>query len=105
MSVITLPPSLTQAYGDVMRAAHPSQELPDSPRDLTVDHLDKLRCVCLFDIAVLEGALGINGWFGHTPEEIDSEDPGAVLCLREDCMESRRLLAWTESQLRAQEVG
>lgn len=102
MSTITIPSSLTQAYGDVMRAAHPLQELPESPRDLTVDHLNDLRRACLFDIAVLEGALGINGWEGRTADEIDSEDPGSVLCLREDCMASRRLLRWTESQLRAE---
>ena len=102
MTTITLPSSLTEAYGDVMRAAYPSQELPESPRDLTVDHLDDLRCACLFDIAALEGTLGINGWQGRTIEEIDSEDPGSVMCLRQDCMASRRLLAWTETQLRAE---
>ena len=99
-ATITLPASLTEAYGGVMRLADPSWQLPESPNDLTVAHLDQLRCSCLLDIAHLEGVLGINGWEGRTADEIDSEDPGSVLCLRQDCMASRRLLRWTENQLK-----
>jgi len=96
-SPIAFPSSLNQAYQD-LSVNSASDVLPILPRYLTRDHLDDLRHACLVDIAHLEGNLGINGWEGRTVDEIDSEDPGAVLCLREDCMAARRLLAWTESQ-------
>ena len=97
-SSIAFPSSLNQAYQDLF-VNSASDELPILPSCLTRDHLHDLRHACLVDIAHLEGTLGINGWWGHTADEIDSEDPGAVLYLREDCMASRRLLRWTETQL------
>lgn len=108
---IALPSSLHEAYGDVLCAAGERFDLPILPKDLTRDHFHDLRGACLVDIAHLEGTLGINGWKGRTVDEIDSEDPGAVLYLRAVCMESRRLLRWTEYQLKwteyqlKQEVG
>lgn len=104
MSTITFPSSLEQAYEDLFDFFNNSASdgLPISPSCLTRDHLHRLRCACLVDIAHLEGELGINGWQGRTADEIDSEDPDAVLFQRERCMELRRLLRWTESQLRAE---
>jgi len=99
MTNITFPPSLSQAYEDLFVNAA-SDALPILPKYLTRDHLDDLRCACLLDIAHLEGTLGINGWEGRTVDEIDSEDPDAVIFLRQCCMAARRLLAWTESQLK-----
>ena len=99
---IAFPSSLNEAYHD-LSANSASDVLPNLPSCLTRDHLDDLRHACLVDIAHLEGTLGINGWEGRTIDEIDSEDPGAVLSLRSDCMAARRLLRWTESQLK-QEV-
>ena len=97
-SQINFPASLNQAYQDLsMHSA--SDALPILPSCLTRDHLDDLRHACLVDIAHLEGTLGINGWQGRTVDEIDSEDPDAVLFLRQCCMAARRLLRWTESQL------
>ena len=103
-TTITLPSSLSQAYGDVLHApGHPASSLPVDHKELTADHLNDLRHAALLDIANIEGVIGINGWWGHTADEIDSEDPGAVLCLREDCMAARRLLRWTENQLKQEE--
>ena len=98
-SSIAFPSSLNQAYQD-LSANSASDVLPNLPSCLTRDHLDDLRHACLVDIAHLEGTLGINGWEGRNADEIDSEDPDAVLFLRESCMAARRLLAWTESQLK-----
>ena len=104
LSTINLPGSLAMAYGDVIATGfRPATELPVFPHDLTADHLDDLRAAVLLDIANLEGVLGINGWKGRTVDEIDSEDPDAVLFLRQSCMAARRLLRWTENQLK-QEV-
>ena len=100
---ITLPATLAQAYEDACNAWGRRVDLPVHFNELTVDHLDDLRHACLLDIADLEGVLGINGWVGRTVDEIDNEDPDAVLFLRSDCMAARRLLRWTESQLK-QEV-
>ena len=99
---IAFPSSLNQAYQDLF-VNSASDELPILPSCLTRDHLHDLRCACLLDVAQIEGTLGINGWEGRTADEIDSEDPGAVLCLREDCMAARRLLRWTENQLKQEE--
>lgn len=101
-SSIAFPSSLSQAYQDIFVNAA-SDELPILPSCLTRDHLHDLRCACLLDVAHLEGTLGINGWEGRNADEIDSEDPGAVLSLRSDCMAARRLLCWTESQLKQEE--
>ena len=99
---IAFPSSLNQAYQDLF-VNSASDELPILPSYLTRDHLHDLRCACLVDIAHLEGTLGVNGWEGRSADEIDSEDPGAVLSLREDCMAARRLLTWTENQLKQEE--
>ena len=102
-SQLNLPASLHQAYED-LSSHSASDALPCLPKYLTRDHLHDLRHACLVDIAHLEGTLGINGWEGRTVDEIDSEDPGAVLSLRSDCMAARRLLNWTESQLRQEGI-
>ncbi len=80
MSLNKLPANLTKAYNDVFRAVWPIDALPDSASELTVDHLEVLRRACLYDIATLE----------RSP----------IVPWDEDVMASKRLLAWTETQIK-----